>query len=136
MILSTVMDQIATELDTISDLRVFAFPADNIPAPAAIVGYPESITYDTTMGRGVDSMVLPIFVLVGRVTDRTSRDLLSVYVDGSGAKSVKAVLQAANGAYTAFHRLRVASVEFTVVTMAGTDYLAAVFTANITGNGA
>lgn len=134
MILSAVMDEMAVELDTIDGLRVFPYPADNIPAPAAIVGYPESLTFDTTMGRGVDMAVFPIFVLVGRVTDRTARDLLGVYCDGTGAKSVKAVLQAGKP-WVAMASVRVASVEFTVVTVAGVDYLAAVFTVNVYGSG-
>lgn len=134
MILSTVMDELAAELDTIDGLRVYAYPADNIPAPAAVVGYPESLTFDTTMGRGVDSAVFPIFVLVGRVTDRNSRDLLGAYCDGTGARSIKAVLQAGKP-WVAMSSVRVASVEFTVVTVAGLDYLTAVFTVNVYGSG-
>lgn len=134
MNLAAVMDELAAELDTIADLRVYAFPADNVPVPAAIIGYPESITFDTTMGRGVDTIVIPIFVLVGRVTDRTSRGLLSVFVDGSGTKSIKAVLQAGKP-WVAMSSVRVASVESSVVTVAGVDYLAAVFTVNVYGSG-
>ncbi len=134
MNLGDVMDEIAAELDTIAGLRVFAFPADNIPAPAAVVGYPETISFDTTMGRGVDTITLPVFVLVGRVTDRTSRDLLSAYVDGSGAASVKAVLQAGKP-WVAMSSVRVVSAEFTVATVAGVDYLTAVFTVNVYGSG-
>lgn len=134
MIVSDVMDALAGQLDTIAGLRVFAYPADNVPAPAAVVGYPESIEFDTTMGRGVDEMVIPVFLLVGRVTDRNSRDALGAYCDGSGASSVKAVLQA--GAYTAMHRVRVESVDFSVVTIAALEYLAAVFTVHVYGGGA
>ena len=134
MILSTVMDELATELDTIAGLRVFAYPTDTAPAPAAIVGYPESLTFDTTMGRGVDTAVFPIFVLVGRVTDRSSRNLLGAYCDGTGAKSIKAVLQAGKP-WVAMASVRVASIEFTVVTVAGLDYLTAIFTVNVYGTG-
>jgi hypothetical protein len=128
------MDELAAELDTIAGLRVYAFPADNVPAPAAVVGYPESLTFDVTMGRGVDMMTLPIFVLVGRVTDRTSRDALGAYCDGSGASSIKQVLQAGKP-WTAMSSVRVASIEFTVVTVAGIDYLTAVFTTMVYGSG-
>lgn len=134
MNLTAVMDELATELDTIAGLRVFAFPADNVAAPAAVVGYPTSITYDSTMGRGVDMMVIPVFVLVGRLTDRSSRDLLGVYCDGSGAKSIKAKLLAGKP-WSAMSSVRVASAEFTVVTMAGVDYLSAIFTVNVYGPG-
>ena len=134
MILSAVMDELAAELDTIAGLRVYAFPADNVPAPAAIVGYPETLTFDTTMGRGVDTAVFPIFLLVGRVTDRTSRDLLGAYCDGTGSSSIKAVLQSGKP-WTAMSSVRVASADFTVVTVAGVDYLTAVFTVNVYGTG-
>jgi hypothetical protein len=133
MILSSVMQELADRLDTITGLRVSAFPADNIAAPAAVVGYPESLTFDVTMGRGVDMMTVPIFLLVGRVTDRTSRDKLGAYCDGSGASSIKAKL--ATQGYTAMSSVRVASVEFTVVAVAGIDYLTAVFTTMVYGPG-
>jgi hypothetical protein len=133
VILATVMDEMNTALDTIDGLRCFPFPADNIAPPASIVGYPTEVTYDTTMGRGVDSLVIPIFVLVARITDRTARDALGAYLDGSGAKSVKAVVQA--GTYTQAVQVRVASAEVQVVTVAGVDYLAAVFTVQVYGTG-
>lgn len=129
------MDELATELDTITGLRVYAFPADNIAAPAAVIGYPETITYDVTMGRGVDQIDFPVFLLVGRLTDRTSRDALGAYLNGSGAQSVKQVLL--NGKpWVAMSSVRVASAEIEIVSMAGIDYLAAVFTVNVFGPGA
>lgn len=134
MILATVMTEINTALDTISGLRCFPFPADNVAAPASIVGYPTEVTYDVTMGRGVDSFVIPVFLLVARITDRTARDALGAYLDGSGAKSVKAVLQA--GTYSNGTKVRVASADIQVVTVADIDYLAAVFSVNVYGQGA
>ena len=134
MNLAAVMDEMAVELDTIDGLRVFAYPADSVVPPAAVIGYPETITYDTTAGRGVDTLVFPVWVLCGRVTDRTARDLLGVYLDGSGAKSVKGVLLAGKP-WTAMSSVRVADATVEVVTIAGIDYLAAVFTVNVYGSG-
>ncbi len=134
MILSAVMDELAAELDTIAGLRVFAYPTDSVPPPAAVVGYPEKITFDTTMGRGVDKATFPIFVVVGRVTDRSARNLLSVYCDGTGAKSVKAVLNA-GAPWTAMASVRTGDIDFTTVTVAGIDYLTAVFTVDVYGTG-
>jgi hypothetical protein len=54
-------------------------------------------------------------------------------VNPSGASSVKQVLE--SGTYTAFDELRVTSVEFDVVSIANTDYLAAMFDLDITGSG-
>lgn len=134
VILNNVIDQIGTQLDTIAGLRVYDYPADRIVPPAVIVAYPESITFDETYGRGMDRLTLPILLMVGKVSDRASRDALSVYVDGAGAKSVKAVVE--SGVYTAFHTVRVMNAEFDIVTVAGVDYAAALFDLDIVGSGA
>lgn len=134
MNLANVMDAVATRLDTIDGLRVFAFPPDSLSPPAGWVAYPEEYTYDETYGRGMDRISnLGVIVVVGKVSDRSARNQIGEYVDGSGAKSVKAVLE--SGAYNAFDTLRVASVVFDVVTVAGTDHLAALFTLDIAGQG-
>lgn len=133
MNLADVMDEVATRLDTISGLRVFAYPPDRVEPPSAIVSYPGTYTYDETYGRGMDRMTLPVVVVVGKVSQRSARDALGAYVDGSGASSVKAVLE--SGTYTELDSLRVMSVEFDVVTIAGTDYVAALFDVDIAGSG-
>lgn len=133
MIVTAVMDELATRLDTIAGLRVHAFPADQVQPPAALVGYPEVVTYDVAMGRGVDQMEIPVFLLVGRLTDRTARDDLGPYLDGAGAESVKAVLRP--GPWTAMSSVRVVSAVVDVVTVAAVDYLAAVFTVDVFGTG-
>jgi hypothetical protein len=93
MNLADVMDDIATRVDTITGLRTFAYPPDNVPAPAAIVTYPDTYTYDETYGRGMDRVVLPVVVVVGKVSDRKSRDLIAKYCDGDGLSSIKAVIE-------------------------------------------
>lgn len=134
MNLDDVMDAVAAQLDTISGLRVFAFPPDSLSPPAAWIGYPEQYDYDATYGRGMDRISnLPLVVAVGKVSDRSARDLVGQYVNGSGAASVKAVLE--SGAYSAFHTLRVVSVNFDIITRGGTDYLAALFMLDIAGQG-
>ena len=133
MNLADVMDEVAAKLDTIAGLRCFAYPADAVQPPAAIVSYPETITFDETYGRGMDRLTLPVVVVVGKPTDRSSRDALAAYCHGSGARSVKAVVEA--GTYTAFDTVRVTSIEFDVVVIAGTDYLAALFDLDVAGAG-
>lgn len=133
MNLADVMDEIAERLDTITGLRCFAYPPGSISPPAAIVSYPEDYTYDATYGRGMDRLTLPVVVVVGKVSDRSARDQMGAYVDGSGASSVKQVLE--SGAYTAFDTVRVTGVEFDTVPIAATDYLAATFDLDIAGSG-
>lgn len=133
MNLADVMDAIADRVDTIGGLRVHNHPPGKVTPPAAVVAYPETYTYDATYGRGMDRLTLPLVLVVGKATDRSARDELGAYVDGAGARSVKTVLE--GGTYTAFHTVRVTGVDFDVVTIGGTDYLAALFDLDIAGSG-
>lgn len=134
MDLAAVMDQVGDALDRIEGLRVYRYPADSVQVPAAVVSYPETYTYDETYGRGMDRMTLPVVVQVGKVSDRASRDKLAAYVDGSGTESVKAAVESAT--YTACDTVRVMDAEFDVVMTAGVPYIAAMFSLDVTGDGA
>jgi len=133
MNLAAVMDAVAARLQTVSGLRVFAYPPGSLTPPGAVVSYPETYVFDETYGRGMDRLKLPVVVVVGKVSDRAARDQLGAFCDGSGASSVKAVLE--SGTYTAFHTVRVESIEFDVVTIAAVDYMAALFDLDIAGSG-
>ena len=134
MNVAAVMDQLAAQLDTISGLRVSAFIPKTVTPPQAIVGFPETYTYDAAFGRGSDAMTVPVYVLVGAVSDRTARDRLAAFMDGSGASSFKAVLRA--GAYTAFSTQRVKQVTTDAFAVNGVEYLGAMFSVDVTGPGA
>lgn len=133
MNLADVMDDVADRLGTITGLRVWAWPGGAVTSPAAVVTYPSEYRYDETYGRGMDRMTLQVVVLVANPTARPTRDALGAYVDGSGASSVKAVLE--GGTYTAFHSLRVVSVDFDMYEVAATKYAAAIFDIDIAGSG-
>ncbi len=137
MHLANVMQQIADRLATIAGLRAFGYPPGSVTPPAAIVSYPDHIKYGETYVRGMDRMTLSVVVMVGRPTDRSTRDLVAVYCDGAGAKSIKAVVESgvAAGAFPAFDEVTVTGVEFDVVTMSSIDYLAAMFELDIAGKG-
>lgn len=134
MNIGDVMDELGAALDTIQGLRVFPYWADRVHPPAAIVGWPDPYTFDSTYQRGADLAVFPVTILVAKVDARSARDDLSRFADGSGTASVKAVLEAAT--YTTVDSVRVQSVsEFAVVTVGGTDYLAATFQVETIGSG-
>jgi hypothetical protein len=128
------MDEVSTQLDTIAGLRCFPYPPDSITPPAAIVAYPEEIQFDATYDRGADTLTLPVIVAVGKVHDRSTRKLVAAYCAGSGASSIKAVVEA--GTYTAFDTVRAARAELDIVTIGSADYLAAIFDLDIIGDGA
>lgn len=136
MILADVMDEVAARLGTIQGLRAYEFPPDKVDVPAAVVSYPDEYTYDGTYRRGADRMTLPVVAVVGRASDRASRDLLGAYVDGDGPSSFKRVLESEDlPAYTTFDSVRVTNVEFDVVRIGGVDYVAALFDLDILGSG-
>lgn len=83
------MAGVATRLATISGLRVSDHPPDTVVVPAAIVAFPEQVTYDESYARGADSAVIPVTVVVGRLTPRVAVDELGAYLAGTGAKSIK-----------------------------------------------
>lgn len=134
MNLGDVMDELSTALGTIEGLRPFPYSVRSITPPAAVVGWPDPYTYDTTMRRGLDRTTFPIYVVVGNVDARTSRDAISRYADGSGEASVKAVLEAAE--FTACDSVRVQSCEFGTITVAGVEFLCATFQVDVIGEGA
>lgn len=122
MNLNTAMDTLGTALAGITGLNVYDFQADGVADPAAIVALPEELVYDHTHGRGTDRATFPVHVFVCKADDRTARDLLAAYCDGTGGvtASVKAALDALPG-------VRVIKATFSVIPMAGVDYLAATF---------
>ena len=127
--LNAVMDALGVRLATISGLRVADYPSDSANPPQAIVGLPETpLEYDAVMGRGADRVVLPVMVLVGKVSDRTARDALSAYLSGTGASSVKAAVEGTTGDLGgAAQTVRVMTARVDVVTIQAVDYLGATF---------
>lgn len=127
--LNAVMDAIGARLVGVTGLRVYDYPADNPAVPAAIVTLPAEVEYDAVAGRGADRVVFRVLVLISRVSDRVSRDLLSQYVAGEGSLSVKAAIEGGSGdlggaAQTVRVTGAVADGKFTVGAL---DYLGASF---------
>lgn len=134
MNLGAVMDDLGTALETIDGLRVFPYWADRVQPPAAVVAWPDPLTYDAAMRRGGDQAEIPVIVMVGKVDTRTARDALSRYADGTGTHSVKVAVESHTP--TAYGSARVTRVEFGVISVASTEYLAATFYLDIIGTGA
>jgi hypothetical protein len=125
--IGTVMDQIGTALATITGLRVYDFPPKSAQPPFAFVDMPDQVEFDLAYGRGADRTTINVVVGVADVIDRASRDALAGYAAGSGASSIKAVLDAASIGSSR----RVESVKFQPVTLAGGTYVGAVFALDI-----
>lgn len=137
MDMGAVMQAVADRLDTIPNLRVFGYPPDKPPpAPSAVVTYPGTLAYDAAYARGMDKMDPTVVALVGKVSDRTARDRIGKYCNGSGAESFKALLEAEDWEHPTFDSLRVTQVEFDIIAIGAVEYLAATFTLDIVGEGA
>lgn len=131
MDVEAVVRELATRLDTVAGLQVHLGPPRKVKVPAAVVAYPRTINYDKTYGRGSDSMVVPVVALVSRLNDDSALSSLSAFSSGFGSRSVKQVLE--SGEYVTFDDLQVPDAEFDVWTMAGVEYLAAVFSVTVMG---
>lgn len=115
-------------------LRVYDYPPPTIVAPAIVVSYPDRIVYDATYGRGADIIRgVPVIAMVGKATDRTARDRVAQYANGSGTSSVKVTLEA--HAWVSCQEVVITECTFDVVTVAGVDYIAALFSLDIIGLG-
>jgi hypothetical protein len=123
--LNAVMDAVGVRLLTIAGLRVYDFAADQVAVPAGIVGLPETIEYDSTFARGSDRVVIPVHLMVSKVSDRAGRDVLGPYIAGSGSKSVKATLDGTLGGTV--QTARVMSTTPQTFRVSDVDYLGATF---------
>jgi len=133
MILADVIEELADRLRAITNIEVHPMPVGTVVPPAAVITYPDTVTFDETYGRGADDLTLEVHIVTGAMFDRDARDRLLAYANGAGDRSIKQRLEA--GANVTFDVVRVASVEFEPTKIAGVDYMAAVFTIEIAGQG-
>ena len=99
--------------------------------PLAVVELPERVVFDVG-GTGFDRYPsVSLVVIVGEPASPHSYRALTGYLDGTGPQSVKAAVEAY--AYTACGTVRVIDAVPDVVTLAGVDFLAAVFHIDVTG---
>jgi hypothetical protein len=125
--LGTVRAALETALEGIDGLRVYGFVPKSAQPPFVFVDMPETVEFDSSMQRGFDRTEnLAVVVCVADVVDRTTDAALMAYAASSGASSVKATLDGAAG-----ESCRVTSVKFTPAIVAGTQYMAAIFTLDI-----
>ena len=122
--LAGTMDALAAKVPA-STYRVFAWPVESITPPCVVIGYPKSIDFDTTFGRGSDTAVFPLWYVVGKVAGKQARDALSDII--TGASAIKDTLDGALtvGANTADVRVTDCTPE--EITVAGVVYMSACF---------
>lgn len=113
----------ALEAADVGGGRVFCYPPDSIDAPACVVGYPSVIEFDATMQRGADRLVIPVYFLTGRTSDRAAQQRIAGVI--TGAAGVKDAVDGNLGG--AVDTARVQDMRVLRVDLAGVEYLSAVF---------
>lgn len=133
MNLAAVMDEVAAAAAEISGLRMTAWPPGSVQPPAGAVSYPESIAYDQTYGRGMSKINgLPLILVSGKAIERTARDAVSTWTATHGEGSVRQHLE--RRPWACCDDLSVVEARFDVVSIAGVEYLAAMFSLDIVGS--
>jgi hypothetical protein len=135
MILTAVMDEVAACLDQVPGLQVYAWPPGKISTvPSAVVSYPKDLKYQVTYGRGVNSFVLPVVLALGKPNDRQTREVASKFLSGGGAGAVAALVDAWD--WQSCSEVTATEGDTDVVSVGGTEYLAALFMLEVVGQGA
>ncbi len=81
----------------IGKLVCTGYVPDAVTTPCFFVGEVD-ITFDKTMGRGTDELMVTCRVLAGRADDRSAQRILDALLSGAGTASLKAAIEAARGA--------------------------------------
>ena len=132
MTVSTVRDNLKTQLSSISGLRIYDTVPDSINVPAAVVGMLD-MDFDATMNRGYDRATLDIILITGRMSERSAQNTLDTYLSGSGNSSIKTVVEANKTLSGAVQTLRVTAATSGSIQVSGIDYLAYRFRVELIG---
>jgi hypothetical protein len=122
---------LATNLATISGLRVAAEMPDSPNPPIAIVML-ESIEYDQAMRQGLTLYNFSVSVIVGRAAEREMQRKLDTYLQISGSQSVKLAIESDRTLKGVIQDLRVTnSTSIGSIIINDQTYLAAEFTVTV-----
>jgi hypothetical protein len=135
--LADVLEELAGRVRPIPGLNsCLPYPPDRLVPPGGFLRLPDTIEFDTTYGRGTDSMDMFLLIVAGKVDAASAHRHLAKYASGSGEHSVKARIEAADPTPTSYDDAHVRSCDFAVTDIASVPLLAAIFTIRVVGNGA
>lgn len=133
MNIDEVLDKLGAAVGAIDGLRVTDYAADSIKPPAAVIPPPASIDYDAAKSDGLHTVTFEVFVLIQTTDARVVRKLLTAYQSTTGAKSIKAAIEADPTLDGTVDTTQVTSCDVREVAVAGLEYLAAIFTVEAYG---
>lgn len=129
---SSIRDAIAAAIDVIDGLRVFDIVPDQVPVPAAVVGWPDRIQFDATMQRGKDRYTFLVRLYASRVSDRAGQDKLDSFLAKSGSSSLKAAIESDHTLGGAVDTCRVAETRgYGAYIIGGIDYIGVEFVIDV-----
>jgi hypothetical protein len=92
--LAAIREGLRANLAAITGCQVSAYMLSNPTTPSLQVNGPDEIIYDLSMQRGLDQMTVVVQGLVGSPTDIGRQVVLDQWLAPTGAKSVKAAIEA------------------------------------------
>lgn len=133
MILADVMDELAAVADTIGGLHCYGWPTEQATPPAAWPTYPVVMSALAAFQGGTYRWQAGLWVAVGRVWDKATRDQLSRYTAEEGPDSVVEAYM--NHDWQSCAYARPVEWTFDALTIAGVEMMAALLTLDIAGPG-
>lgn len=127
--ITDVREAIAAAVATIDGLRATALVTDQVNPPQAMV-WRKAWTYDDTMSdEPTITFMFGVTVYVGRTDERSGQDLLDLFAEPTGDKSVKQVIETDTDlAALCDYAVVVGVDEIKAVTVGQVDYLTEEFT--------
>jgi hypothetical protein len=125
---------LATNLATISGLRVATEIPDNPSPPIAIIQL-QSINYDGAMAKGLTTYSFSISVIVGRPAEREAQRRLDAYASSTGSQSIKLAVESDKTLDGSAYDVRVSDMtNIGAVLLGEATYLAADFICTVYAN--
>ena len=126
MSIADIRDGLATNIATISGLRVAAEIPDNPSPPIAVISL-NNVSYDLDFNRGTTLYNFTVTLIVGRVAERDAQRKLDAYA-GNGERSIKTAVQSDRTLGGAAYDVRLSEMSsLGGVTIGESTYLAAAF---------
>ena len=122
--LGSIKAGLATNLATITGMRTSTQIPEQPQPPVAIITV-NSISYDTTFGRGLDEYSFTVTVIVSRADGRNAQNVLDPYCASTGTLSVKSAIELDRSLGGSANDCRVTGLStYGSLTIGETNYLA------------
>ena len=126
-LLSEIRTGLANNLSSITGLRTAAVMPDNPSPPIAIIT-PDSINFDDTFQRGMQTYTFTVIVLVGRAAERSAQNALDAFCSSTGTSSIKLAIERDKTLAGKVYDLRVTNLRaYASIAVGEVNYLAAEF---------